>query len=924
MFKLAKRYLKVSVFPIILIVVLLVCQAYGDLSLPAYTSDIVNTGIQAGGIEDCVPESVSADKFNKLMSLVSDDSGSKEITVPKKLKKKDFSRILLFVPKENLEEVKNSYVLKNGTYELSFDTVQSTLNSIMQKPLAMYFLFDVFLSNEAFTKELEKEVAPEMQDMPAGIRNIMSNIDFSDSESIWKFFKNLPQSMREEFLDEFSSESGTDESMYELLAYIFNRNNNKDFGIKTELNEVQAYVKNSYVYNKEKCSYVLKDNLEKEQREKLENLLITPIFVDYMVNMSKDNKDAFEEFKDSSSSFSFDMKGISDISELSEGLTKEQQQALISAIGLSDNPTVYEIMEILPNSFKANLSGEIKDSMGQMFDTMSVQCCKEWIKSEYVSQGIDTGKIQMRYLFKEGGKMLLLALIIMISGILTALLAGRVAARFGRDSRREIFDKVMSFSNTEFDKFSTSSLITRSTNDIQQCQFVMVMLLRMVLYAPIVGIGAVLKVLQTNASMSWIIGAAILLIIVVVVLMFIFVMPKFVKMQSLIDRLNLVTREILTGLPVIRAFSTERHEEKRFEKANIDFTKANLFVNRTMALMMPLMTLLMTGVSVVIVWVGAHGIDEGTLQVGDLLAYIQYTVQILISFVMISMISIMLPRASVAGRRIYDVVTTTPVVRDKKQVIAPAQEKKGLVEFEGVCFSYPGAENMVLEDITFTANPGETTAIIGGTGSGKSTVINLIPRFFDVSDGSVKVDGVDVRDMSQKTLRDLIGYVPQKGRLFYGTIGSNLRLGNETATDEQVENAAKIAQVMDFIDAKEERLESPISQGGTNVSGGQKQRLSIARAIVKNPEIYIFDDSFSALDFKTDSALRAELGKYTGDSTVIIVAQRISTIMNADKIIVLDDGKIAGIGTHRQLLNDCEVYRQIALSQLSKEELANE
>ncbi|MFW5630656.1 MAG: ABC transporter ATP-binding protein, partial [Acetivibrio ethanolgignens] len=505
-----------------------------------------------------------------------------------------------------------------------------------------------------------------------------------------------------------------------------------------------------------------------------------------------------------------------------------------------------------------------------------------------------------------------------VSGV---YLSSRVAAAFGRDVRKLIYEKVISFSSQEFDSFSTASLITRSTNDVQQVQMLMTMVFRIVLYAPIMGVGGVLKVLNTNTSMAWIIGVAVAAIMLVVMILFSVAMPRFKKLQVLIDNLNLVTREILTGLPVIRAFSTEKYEEERFEEANRRLMKTNLFVNRCMTFMMPTMLLIMNGVSVLIIYKGAYSINDGAMQVGDLMAFIQYTMQIIMSFLMITMMSIMIPRASVSGRRISEILDTEIAIRDAENTKQPVKDKAGTVEFRKVSFAYPDAEEKVLSGITFTAEQGKTTAIIGSTGSGKSTLVNLIPRFFDVCEGELLVDGVDVRQLPQKELRERIGYVPQKGVLFSGTIASNLRYGREEASNEEIRKAAKIAQALDFIEEKEDKFDSPIAQGGNNVSGGQKQRLSIARAIAKDPEIYIFDDSFSALDYKTDVVLRKALEEETHGATKIIVAQRISTILHADQIIVLDEGRIAGIGTHEELLKNCEIYEQIALSQLSEEEL---
>lgn len=585
---------------------------------------------------------------------------------------------------------------------------------------------------------------------------------------------------------------------------------------------------------------------------------------------------------------------------------------------------MFKVFSMMPE----NEFNKIKDSINEEFNNlpemMTSQAAISYVKAEYDSIGIDTGKLQNNYIIFAGIKMLGIALISVFAMITVTFLASRVAASVGRGLRGSVFNKVMSFSNTEMDKFSTASLITRSTNDIQQVQMLIVMLLRIVFYAPIMGVGGIIKVVNTNTSMTWIIAVAVVAIMIIIGFLFAVVMPKFKMVQKLIDRVNLVTREILTGIPVIRAFSTQKYEEKRFDKANNDLTKTNIFVNRVMSCMMPMMMFIMNAISILIVWNGAHSISDGTMQVGDMMAFIQYTMQIIMSFLMISMVSIMLPRAAVSLDRIDEVITTDPVIKDPKETENFDESKKGFVEFKNVSFRYPNADEDVLSNITFTAKPGETTAFIGSTGSGKSTLINLIPRFFDVTQGEVLVDGVDIRKVSQHDLREKIGYVPQKGILFSGTINSNLKYGKEEATEEEVRKAARIAQATDFISAKEEGFDSEIAQGGTNVSGGQKQRLSIARAIAKDPEIYIFDDSFSALDFKTDSALRKALKEEISDSTVLIVAQRISTILHAEQIIVLDEGNVVGIGSHKELLKNCEVYKQIALSQLSKEELDNE
>ena len=565
---------------------------------------------------------------------------------------------------------------------------------------------------------------------------------------------------------------------------------------------------------------------------------------------------------------------------------------------------------------------EMAEKIDGMPDTMLNQIAVLFVQKEYEAMGENLDSIQMKYLLRTGLLMLGLALIGMIAAVCVTFLAARVAAALGHDLRDAVYRKVIGFSSGEYSRFSTASLITRSTNDIQQVQTMMTMLFRIACFAPIMGIGGILKALQTNVSMSWIIALAVGVILLVIMLLFVIAMPRFKKLQVLIDRMNLVTRELLTGIMVTRAFSREKHEEERFEKANHDLMKTNLFVNRCMTFMMPIIMLIMNCVSLLIVYFGSHAIDAGNMQVGDMMAFIQYAMQIIMSFLMLTMLSIMLPRASVSAGRISEVLETETLIHDPEKPSVPAETEKGTVSFEHVSFAYPDAEENVLTDIHFTAKKGETVAIIGSTGSGKSTLVNLIPRFYDVTEGTVRIDGVDVRQMTQKDVRDRLGCVPQKGVLFSGTIDSNIRFGRPEAPTEEVERAARIAQAEEFILAKPEGYQSPIAQGGTNVSGGQKQRLSIARAIEKNPEILIFDDSFSALDYKTDVAVRKALKEATADTTTIIVAQRISTILHADKIIVLDEGRMAGIGTHKELMKNCEVYQQIAKSQLSEEELA--
>lgn len=565
---------------------------------------------------------------------------------------------------------------------------------------------------------------------------------------------------------------------------------------------------------------------------------------------------------------------------------------------------------------------QMESELSSMGGSTMTQKAILFTQKEYETLGYDLHEMQMNYLLTTGGKMLALSLGMVIAAILVGLVASRTAAELSMHLRESLFTRVVSFGNEEMTRFSTASLITRSTNDIQQIQMVIVILLRIVLYAPILGIGGILRVTRTQTGMAWIIAVAVAAVIGIVAVLMGTAMPRFKKMQTLIDNLNLVAREILTGLPVIRAFSREKHEEERFDDANIALTRTQLFTNRVMTFMMPTMMLTMNLVTVAIVWFGAHGIDLGRMQVGDMMAFITYTMQIIMSFLMISMISILLPRAGVAAERINEVLATEPRIHDRAKVKDDQLTAcRGEIVFDDVSFRYPDADADVLEHISFTAKPGQTTAIIGSTGAGKSSLLNLIPRFFDVSYGRITIDGIDIRDLSQHRLHELLGYVPQKGILFSGDIESNLKFGGADISDERMKQAAEIAQATEFIESKPERYETPIAQGGTNVSGGQKQRLSIARAIAKNPRIYLFDDSFSALDYKTDAALRRALSEQIHDATTIIVAQRISTILHAEQIIVLDEGKVAGIGTHEELMRSCATYQEIARSQLSEKEL---
>ena len=601
--------------------------------------------------------------------------------------------------------------------------------------------------------------------------------------------------------------------------------------------------------------------------------------------------------------------------QILQNVPEEQKQYM-------QNSSIMEIIEQMPEAQREQFLTGFTNQIEQMSDSIKEQAAISSVKQVYQNLGIDTDKIQNDYIFNTGLQMLGIALITMICAVSIMLLSSRVAAKLGKTLREKVFKKVIHFSNAESNEFSTASLITRSTNDIQQIQQLITLLFRVVVYAPIIGIGGFIRVLNnTDSSMAWIIGIAIVAILFIVGTLFIVAMPRFRKLQDLIDKLNEVSREILTGLPVIRAFNKEKKEEERFEKANNNLMRTNIFVNNAMSMMMPLLMFIMNSIAILIVWVGGHNVDQGIMQVGDMMAFIQYTMQIVMAFLMISMISIMLPRAAVSARRINEVIDTVPSIKDPEETKKFDTNKKGLVEFKNVSFRYPDADTEILEDISFTAEPGKTTAIIGSTGSGKSTVVNLIPRFYDVTGGELCIDGVNVKEVSQKDLRDIIGFVPQKGVLFSGTIESNIKYSDENMSDERMVEAAEIAQATEFINEKENKYKDPIAQGGGNVSGGQKQRLSIARAIAKDPEIFVFDDSFSALDFKTDSKLREALETKTKNKTVIIVAQRISTILNADQIIVLEEGKMVGIGTHEELMENNETYRQIALSQLSEEEL---
>ncbi len=694
-------------------------------------------------------------------------------------------------------------------------------------------------------------------------------------------------------IEDNTPEAITKESFEDILLFLNEKDskfvqNQYEVVSKKDTTEEQL---ESYPTVEKQDIYVLK-NISKENHEKLNQLLQKPLT--YLLLFSGDTEEGAKIEKQIISKLPEQLSSIPDL-------------------------TVMKLLEMMPKEQRQEMMKQLNQKMKDMPDTMLEQSAIQFVKTEYQRLGMDTDRIQTSYIFVSGLKMLGLALISMFATVMVGFLGSRIAARLARDLRNQVFKKVVDFSESEMKQFSTASLITRSTNDIQQVQMLLVFLLRTIFYAPIIAIGGVVKVLATGTGMAWIIAVAVMAIATLVIILFAIAMPKFKRVQKLIDRLNLVTREILTGLPVIRAFAKEKHEEARFDKANKDLKNNQLFIVRVMATMMPLMMFTMNAIAVLIVWEAAKGIDSGVMQVGDMMAFIQYTMQIIMSFLMISIVSIMLPRAIVSIGRIDEVLKTPFTILNPKQ--KKETTEVGTVEFKDVSFRYPDSDGYMLHHINFKANKGETVAFIGSTGSGKSTLINLIPRFFEATKGEVLVDGVNVKDLDQKDLRDKIGYVPQTGVLFSGTIASNLRYGKEDASDKEIQEALDIAQASEFVSKLPKGTENPISQGGTNVSGGQKQRLSIARAVIKKPEIYIFDDSFSALDFKTDAALRKALREKTKGSTMLIVAQRISTIMNADKIVVLDDGNVVGTGTHQELLKSCDVYREIALSQLSKEEL---
>ena len=662
----------------------------------------------------------------------------------------------------------------------------------------------------------------------------------------------------------------------------------------------------------------LRSDLTEDERTALEDAVTTPDIVLYMAAAQAANTPAGQS--------SMGMTGLAEMP--SAAADTDTETVTPTAADLDTVCSQFAAMSQMPGFDRSMLQKQLDSAMSQLDSTLLENLKSQsllLVQLEYEAQGV-ARNVQMGYLFRVGGQMLALTLLMVVVAVAVGFLASRVSAAIGRDLRRETFSSVIGFSNAEIENFSTASLITRTTNDIQQVQFVCVILLRMVAYAPILGIGGVLHVVGSSSGLSWIVVLDVAILLLLIIFLMSVAMPKFKVMQQLVDRLNLVSREILTGIMPVRAFSREKFEEQRFDKANRELMGTQLFTNRAMVAMMPFMTLIMNGTSLLIVWFGGKAMDAGTMQVGEMIAFITYTMQIVMSFLMLAMVAVMLPRAGVAADRIDEVIRTKATIHDPDEAAAKAAQAhtdwQGVVQFEDVSFRYPGADSDALEHISFTAKPGETTAIIGSTGCGKSTLLNLIPRFYDVTGGKVTVDGIDVRKMPQAQLHDLLGYVPQKGVLFSGTIDSNLKFGGEDITDAQVQKAAAIAQATDFIEAKPEGYQSPIAQGGSNVSGGQKQRLSIARAIAKDPKVYLFDDSFSALDYKTDVTLRRALKAQTDNATVIIVAQRISTVLHANQILVLDEGRLVGKGTHAQLMVSCPEYQEIARSQLSQKELA--
>lgn len=904
MVKLVKKYLKVSLLPILLIIVLLIVQAVGDLKLPDYTSSIVNVGIQQSGIAYAAPQYVRESEMRHILAFMYDESDS-VAAVPTKIKQADYDKIIsLITQKADKDTFSLAYQKQGKVYTLISSS--AALEKALQEPLTLFLVLDGVFKNPALVKDFMKnaDTPTNTAQIPAHLKSYIAVFQNGTYAEKWAAIAKMSPALKRLVINAVKNTDGFDEKYLSYAAFMWCAVNEKAFGNENFV--LSAKAKNTLKsYTLKDGVYTVKDDSD-TSLSSLEKVFETPIALYAMVKQLGENA-ASVPADSANESETFDISMLS---------------KLAPVLGLKQDAGIADFVSLLPSSAKKEIISKMSESAGDYMDTIAGQYAINYIKSEYEAIGVDLDAMQMHYLLMTGLKMAGVAALIMLCAVAVTFLAGFIAARFGRDVRSDVFSKVISFSGREFNEFSTASLITRSTNDIQQMQILIVMMLRMVLYAPIMAIGAVTKIIGTDSSLAWIIAVAVAVVIVTVIILFSVVGPKFAAMQKLVDRLNLVAREILTGLPVIRAFSTEEHEKKRFEKANVDFTRVNLFTNRTLALMFPLITLIMSAVSCSIIWFGTKSVDAGTMQVGNMMAYMQYAIQILISFIMISMVSIFLPRAKAAGDRVNEVLQTESSITDPQEPQAFVESKKGEVSFKNVSFRYTDTADNAIENISFTAEPGKVTAIIGGTGSGKSTLLHLIPRFYDASEGEVLVDGVNVKSVKQHDLRSRIGFVPQKAVLFSGTVDSNLRYGKEDATEAQIKAAAEIAQASEFIDKMPQGYAESIAQAGTNVSGGQKQRLAIARAIAKDPEILVFDDSFSALDFKTDKKLRKELAEKTKGKTVIIVAQRISTVKTADKIVVLYDGKQVGTGTHSELMEQCEVYKDIALSQLSQEELA--
>lgn len=897
-----KKYFKKYWLLFVLAIVCIFGQAYTELTLPDYMSDIVSSGIQAGGFDSAISPVLSEDTYKHLMMFVS----SKDQKVLEKSYKKTLAKD---VDKSYYKTFKKA---KNKTlYILKKDYDEEKLNKILTKPMLIVYSMDKMKPGTKQYKQFSTKISSAITSAKEGYQKGLDGYNQGLSQynsGIAKYNEGVKK-----YEQMLSAIKQYDNALNQL---------NSQFGSYDKVKEMQNTLMTQY--------NALPDGDAKNQLQTQLNGLNQAVAAYEKLNGSASQinqlrqqaptvKKQLDQAKD---------KVASAKPQLDEAKQKlDDAKVKIDAMQSNlDSGNLYYFIDAMGTKERNKMFESIDKQMKTMGESTMKIAAGEGVKAEYKKLGANVNDVQNQYIAHKGVQMLAIALLGAVASICVAFLASRLGAGVAKDLRLAVFKKVESFSNSEFNKFSTASLITRSTNDIVQIQMVIVMIVRMVLLAPVMGIGGIFKALENSPSMTWMIFLVVIVIFCVLGVTFAIAMPKFKIVQQLIDKLNLSMRENLSGILVIRAFGNEDESEKRFDKANKDLTKVNLFVNRVMVSLMPIMMFIMQGMSLLIIYFGAKQVDLGNIAIGEMMAFLQYAMIIVMSFLMVAMIAIMLPRASVAANRVAEVLATEPMIEDPENAEAFVEDKKGLVEFNHVTFKYPGAQEPVLSDIDFVARPGETTAFIGSTGSGKSTLINLIPRFYDVTEGNVKVDGVDVRECNMHDLRDRIGVVPQKGLLFSGTIESNIKYGAPHLTDEELQEVIDVAQAKEFIDTKPLGVEEPISQGGTNVSGGQKQRLAIARALAKNPEILIFDDSFSALDFKTDATLRKRLGEMTAKThnTVLIVGQRIASIMHADQIIVLDEGKIVGKGTHEELMKTCDVYQEIALSQLSKEELDNE